>query len=115
MILSTRYAGRAAIVDLEGRLTLSPTVNEIRTRVDAALSAKSSTGLVLNFAAVSVIDSAGVGELMKIRTLAMQRGVRVALANANPKVVEVLKITRLDGLFKVCADEASALQHVTKP
>ena len=113
--VSTRYAGRTAILDFQGRFTLGPAVNEIETRVAAALTAKSATGLVLNFAAVSAIDSAGVGELMKVRTMTMQRGVRMALADANPKVIEVLKITRLNGLLKVCPDEASALQHVAKP
>lgn len=114
MIVSTRSAGGIAIVDLHGRLTLSPALNQLKTRIEALLTSQPVTGLVLNFAEVSGLDSAGLGELMRIHTFAKQRGLRLALAGINPKISEVLKTTRLDGLFAVCADEASALQHVAQ-
>jgi anti-sigma B factor antagonist len=70
---------------------------------------------VLNLAAVSAIDSAGVGELMKIHTFAIRRELRLVLAAVNPKIAEMLKITRLDSLFSTCADEASALRQIAQP
>ena len=115
MILSIRYAGQAAIVNLSGRLTLNPAVNQIKSRIEALLNKKPATGLVLDLAAVPAMDSAGIGELMKIHAFARRRGIRMALVHVNPRIAEMLKITRLDGLLSVCGDEISALQRVAQP
>lgn len=114
MILSIRHAGQAAIVQLQGQLTLSPALSQLKPRIDAALFAESSKGLVLNLAAVSGIDSVGLGELVAIHTSATRRGVRVALVQVSPRIQEMFAITRLDGIFAVYADEASALQHIAQ-
>ena len=114
MILSSRHTGKVAVVKLDGRLTLSPALHKLKPRVDTILLANSSTGLVLDLSAVPDIDSAGVGELLTIHTSATRRGMKVALANVNRRVNEVLEITRLDGIFTICENEESALQHVAQ-
>jgi anti-anti-sigma factor len=114
VILSSRHAGKVAVVRLDGRLTLSPALHKLKPRVDTILASNPSTGLVLDLSAVPDIDSAGVGELLTIHTSATRRGMRVALANVNRRVAEVLEITRLDGIFAICDDEKSALEHVAE-
>ncbi len=114
MILSTRYAGRVAIIDVHGSLTLSPATNRMSRRIESLLSAKLPTGLILNLAEVPMIDSAGLGELMKIHTFATRHGMKIALLKAKPRIVEVLEVTRLDGLLPICDDEASALEQVSQ-
>jgi anti-anti-sigma regulatory factor len=37
------------------------------------------------------------------------------LTGVNRKIAELLEITRLDGLFVVAPDEASALQQIAQP
>src|SRR5215471_2182508 len=115
MVLSSRHAGTVAVVRFEGRLTLSPALHQIKPRVDKILSLNTTTGLVMDLSGVPDIDSAGLGELLTIHTSTTRRGLPVALANVNPRVQEVLTITRLDGLFTVCPDEKSALERVAKP
>jgi anti-sigma B factor antagonist len=114
VIFTLRHSGRIAIIELQGQLTLSPAVNRLSKRIEAQLAVKPAAGLVLNLAAVPLIDSAGLGELMKIHTFATKRGMRVALARVNSRVAEVFKVTRLDGIFAVYEDEASALQGVAQ-
>ena len=114
MILSSRHAGKIAVVRLDGRLTLSPALHKLKPRVDTILASNSSTGLVLDLSAVPDIDSAGIGELLTIHTSATRRGMRVALASVDRRVTEVLEITRLDGIFTICDDEKSALEHVAQ-
>ena len=115
MILSTRYAGRIAIIDLHGRMTLSPAVNRIQRRIESLLLVKPASALVLNLSAVSAMDSSGLGELVKIQTYAKQRGMRIALTGVEPRIREMLKITRLDALLPICADEVLALKQVSQP
>lgn len=112
--MSSRHAGKIAVVRLDGRLTLSPALHKLKPRVDTILASNSSTGLVLDLSAVPDIDSAGIGELLTIHTSATRRGMRVALASVNRRVTEVLEITRLDGIFTICDDEKSALEHVAQ-
>jgi anti-sigma B factor antagonist len=114
VILSTRYAGRVAIVHLQGRFTLGPALHRVKPRIDSVLSAKSSTGLVLNLAGVDYIDSSGLGELVAIHASAMRRRAGVVLACVPARIQELLSITRLDGIFTLCADETSALQHLAQ-
>jgi|SRR5580658_2935580 anti-sigma B factor antagonist len=115
MIISTRHEGRIAIFIVQGRLTLGPTLFRIKPRILAALAANASEGLIINLAGISYIDSAGLGVLVSIYTAAMQRGIRVALAHANPKIEVMLAATRLDGIFSVFDTEGSALQYLSKP
>ena len=95
-------------------MTLSPAVNRIQRRIESLLAVKPARGLVLNLAAVSAMDSAGIGELMKIHTFATKQGMRLALAHVSPGIREMLRITRLDGILAVCADDDSALQLVER-
>jgi anti-sigma B factor antagonist len=110
-----RFTSGTLLVRLQGSLTLSPSVIELKTRVEGLLSTKPATALVLNLSAVSAIDSAGIGELMKIHTFAIRRGLRLMLTGVNRKIAELLEITRLDGLFAIAPDEASALQQISQP
>ena len=115
MLLSSRHEGRIAIFIVQGRFTLGPTLLRIKPRVLAALAAKASAGLIINLAGISNIDSAGLGVLVSIYTAATQRGIRVALVHANPKIGEMLAATRLDGIFTVFDTEGSALEYLSKP
>jgi anti-sigma B factor antagonist len=114
VILSNRHEGKTAIVEIKGRLTLSPELRELKPRIDTVLDSKPSTSLVLNLSGVSDVDSSGLGELVAIHTSATRRGVRIALAEVHPRIKELFAITRLDGIFAVCSDLRSALQHVAQ-
>jgi anti-sigma B factor antagonist len=114
VVVSSRHSETVAVVRLEGRLTLSPALHKLKPRVDKILSLNTTTGLILDLSGVPDIDSAGLGELLTIHTSTTRRGLPVALANVNPRVQEVLTITRLDGIFTVCADEKSALESIAK-
>jgi anti-sigma B factor antagonist len=64
--------------------------------------------LVLNFGAVKFLSSAALGRLISIRKQAAQHGAQLKLTNLSPEVHEIFKITRLDEIFEICADESDA-------
>lgn len=115
MIVSSRHEGRIVIFAVQGRLTLGPTLPQIKPRILASLASRASAGLIINLAGVSDIDSAGLGELASIYTAVMQRGIRMAFAHAHPRIEGLLAITRLDGIFSVFDTEGSALEYLSKP
>jgi len=69
--------------------------------------------IVLNLKDVSFIDSSGVGELVGAFTSVQGKGGQLKLLNPVVKVVNVLRLTRLDHLFPVETDEAAAIQSFT--
>ncbi|MGH9544473.1 MAG: STAS domain-containing protein [Terriglobales bacterium] len=76
------------------------------------LAEKGNNKIVLNLAEVSYVDSSGVGELVKALTTIRTKGGRVKLASLNPRVHELLQMTRLSTVFEIEKDEASALKSL---
>jgi anti-anti-sigma factor len=112
--LTVGYTDSTAIVRLEGRLAASAELYRLKAKIDSAISARSSAALILNLAAVPDIDSSGLGELVSIHTSLVRRSIRVAFAEINPRIREMLELTRIDGLFTVLPDEKSALEYIAQ-
>lgn len=111
--ISSRSDREIAIVQLHGKLTLGPHLSAFQKRVQRMLGEGGCRGLVLNFADVTALDSAGIGALVMVRTHAAGRGVRVGIAEASPRVKQMLAITRVDELFAFGDNERSAVQNLS--
>ena len=70
------------------------------------------SGLVLNLADLTAIDSAGIGGLVAIHSSASRRRLRVVLVAVTPRIRELLAITRVDALFHFVLDEQSAVREI---
>jgi anti-sigma B factor antagonist len=108
MSLVTRKQGNAVILDLEGKLGLGPTVDDFRTAWSDAL-ATGSRKLVVNLAKVPVIDSSGIGVLVRCHASMAAKGGKMTIAGASGVVRQALKLTHVDQLLEFHEDEASAL------
>ncbi len=83
-------------------------VDEFCRRWAQAL-AGGARSLVINLADVTMIDSSGMGALVRCAAALSKLGGRMKLAAANDTVMQALKFTRLEKLFAFCEDEAGAL------
>ena len=106
--ITTRVENEIAILDLEGALTLGPTLRALREITLEILNQRRPTGLIIQLANVTTADSAGLGELTVVYTYSSKRGCRLALAGVNSNLRTMLEITRLDGLLPVAEDLKSA-------
>jgi anti-anti-sigma factor len=109
LMISTRHSGTVAIVHIQGELTLGPPLRTLKSQIERAVSGNQATGLVLHLGGISGIDSAGLGELVAIHSLAAHHGFRVALVQPNHRVRELLEMTHVDGFFTFHDDEPAAL------
>ncbi len=107
----TRQVGEVAIVDVSGRITLGEG-NVMLREIVRDLAEKGNNKIVLNLAEVSYVDSSGVGELVKALTTIRTKGGRLKLASLNPRVHQLLQMTRLSTVFEIETDEASALKSL---
>ncbi len=58
---------------------------------------------VLDMAAISAVDAAGIGMLVSLLTWAEATGAEIKLLNLQPLVEEILEITNLRSFFEVCS------------
>ena len=68
--------------------------------------------ILLNLEGVDFIDSAGLGELVRSHASIRSRGGQLKLVNPSASVHHLLRITKLDRVFDIVPDEASALSSL---
>jgi len=106
--VTAQMDGDYAILQLEGDLTLGPSLAALREAAKQALSNSKPTGLILRMGGVTQMDSSGLGELTIIYSFANKQRCPLRLVGVSPHVKKILEMTRLDELLKSSADIASA-------
>jgi anti-sigma B factor antagonist len=115
MKLSSRVTGEVLILDVEGKILLGEGDVEIKHVIDEHLTLGRKKFL-LNLAKVPYIDSAGLGQIIRGFTAVRKAGGVLKLLSPNPRVVDLLTVTKLVNLFDWYSEESSALSSfVTKP
>lgn len=100
------------ILELAGTLTLGPSLRDLRENVRKVLTDTKLTGLIVNVTEVTAVDSAGLGELTVLYTVASKRGCPVRLVGVNPALRKMLELTRLDAVLPSADDMASAKKGI---
>ena len=110
---SIRHFGNVAVVDLDGKVTLGENTGILRDNLKSLLS-QGTKNIVLNMAAVSYVDSAGLGELVGAYTTAANQGGAVKLLNLQTKLRDLMQITKLHTIFSTYSDEQEAINSFAK-
>ena len=103
-----------AIVRCRGRIVFGQEVDELRLSVLSLL--KETNRVVLDLGGIEQIDSEGLAALVGLFISARNRGGELKLADLSPKCRELLRVTRLDEVFRIykSVDEAIASLHRVK-
>jgi anti-sigma B factor antagonist len=113
MKASTREIDGITIVDLNGRITLGEASAALRDTI-RELVAKGNKKILLNLGEVTYIDSSGIGGLVSGFNLTRGQGGELKLVNVTKKVHDLLRMTKLDTLFDIKDDEATAIAAFAK-
>jgi len=108
MELGTRRTGGVAVVDISGAITFGDGSLKLHETVRDLLN-KENHKILLNLREVHYIDSCGLGELMRSYTSVRNQGGEMKVANLSRKVHDLLKMTRLDAIFRINDDETTAI------
>jgi anti-sigma B factor antagonist len=111
--IKARDAGQITILDLTGSLVSGLGLEQLRPRLDQ-LVAEKKVNVVLNMHGVSVIDSAGVGELVGCFSTLKRSGGSMKILNPSPFVQDILRITKLPTIIEVHTTEEAALNSFAK-
>jgi anti-anti-sigma factor len=96
------------ILELSGSLTLAPSLSTLRDSARQLLGTGNLSGIILRVSQIMQADSAGLGELTVVYTMATKRGCPIRLVEATPSLRKMLEMTHLDGLLPNTTDIPTA-------
>jgi anti-anti-sigma factor len=96
------------LINLRGRLNLGEPVDRLNATMTDLLDA-GHTRFILDLQEVPLIDSSGIGLLVRFLTTAKKRGGSLKLLNPSTFVVQTLKLVRVITLFQVFEDTQLAV------
>jgi anti-sigma B factor antagonist len=106
--IDVRKREEVQVIHLHGDLKIGDPVDSFRQTVEE-LFGNGDSRIVVNVADVPMIDSSGIGALVRLLTIAKQRGGALKLVNPSKLTVQTLKIVGLLNLFEIYQDEAEAV------
>ena len=101
--------GEVQLIRLRGPLRMGEAVDTVRQTLEEALGA-GDTRLVLNLAEVPMIDSSGIGLVVRFLASTKQRGGNVKLVQPSKFAVQTLRLVGVLNLFQVFDDDAAAVE-----
>ena len=117
---NVRQSSDVAILDLNGRLSLGealafgPGSGLVLSETIRELTKKGQKKILLNLAGVTYVDSSGVGQLVGALTTARNQAADIKLLKPSAHVLDLLKTTKLYGVFDIQEDETAAIQSFSR-
>jgi anti-sigma B factor antagonist len=109
MDISERASGNVTVVDLNGKLTLGDATQLLHDKVNSLIQ-QGRKNIVLNLADVTVVDSGGLGELVRTLTTMRKHNGSLKVVNLPKRVQDLLVMTRLVTVFETFDDEGAAVK-----
>lgn len=100
MQFSKEKKGKITILNISGKIIGAPDVASINN-IFAELIQDNEIDVVVDLAAVEMINSSGLGSLIANMTSIKKKGGNLKFARVSDQVLHVLKITRLDTVFDI--------------
>jgi len=108
MTLLVRVVNDVTVLDLDGRLIMGQPVDLLNAKVRDVLDS-GHKNLAINLAGLTYVDSSGVAAMVAAYKEAEKAGTHCKFFAASKRVLQLLRIARLETTFMVHADEDSVL------
>lgn len=109
--VTERNNGDVLVLALEGRLSIGDAVEEFRRRIDGAVKG-GQTRVALDLKGTEYIDSSGMGFLVVAHKVARDAGGMLAMFNLTDRVVDLMLLTKLSGVFHLYGSEQDAVDAI---
>ena len=112
MEIRERQLGELTVVELTGRLTVNDQPGLLKEAVATAVG-KGARHVVLDLSGVRYIDSTRLGELIAAHITVNRQGGRLKLVAAPDRIVELLSLAGLGGIFERYASAEEATRSLS--
>ena len=109
MDIHVRKRSQVQVVQLRGHLRMGPAVDSLRQTLEEAMG-NGDTRIVMNLSEVPMIDSSGIGLLVRFLALIKQRGGNIKLAQPSKFAVQTLRLVGVLNLFEIFDNDDSAVE-----
>lgn len=99
--------GNATVIAIEGNLMGGPDASTLNDKLVELIDEKKKH-VIVDISGVSVINSSGLGMLIKGASTMKNAGGGLKIANASAKILELIKITKLEGVLQTYVSVADA-------
>ncbi len=106
--INVRKRSQVQVVQLRGPLRMGPAVDGLRQTIQEAVGG-GDTRIVLNLAEVPMIDSSGIGLLVRFLASTKQLGGNIKLVQPNKFAVQTLRLVGVLNLFEIFDDDDAAV------
>ena len=108
MEVKVRHAGGVTIFDWEGALVVGDAERVCRESVRQQMDG-GARRLAINLSGVPYMDSSGMSVLVRIHNATREAGSACRFYGPTKKVVQLLRMVRLDKVLELTEDESSVL------
>ena len=105
--LESRRRGEIVIVHCQGRIVYRDEANALSSVVGEVLQERGK--VVVDLSGVSVIDSAGIGELILLHRQAEEKKAELKYANPRPFVRDLFELTQIGTFLEIHPSVGEAL------
>lgn len=113
MDINVAKRGQVQVIRLRGPLRLGVAVDSLRQVVEELIN-NGDTRLVLNLAEVPMIDSTGIGLIMRFLASTKQRSGNTKLVHPSDFAIKTLRLVGLYNLFEVFDDDDAAVDSFNR-
>ena len=109
MQIEQHVSGDVTIVTINGDITLNKGGDVMLKDKIHSLLQQGTKKILLDLGGVSYVDSAGLGQLVQVRTTASNNGGTLKLVNVTKRLKDLLVVTKLVTVFDSYDSESDAL------
>jgi anti-sigma B factor antagonist len=107
--INVRRRSQVQIVQLRGPLRMGAAVDELRQTLEEAL-ANGENRIALNLAEVNMIDSSGIGLLVKFLASIKKSGGSIKLVQPSKFAIQTLRLVGVLNLFEIFDSDEAAVE-----
>jgi anti-anti-sigma factor len=108
LIVEKKHTENFTILYVEGLIKLNESAEFFSAALENVLK-NESTNVIIDFTKIDYIDSTGIGELVGYLGKFKVQSRKLILVNPSERIMKLLKLAKLDGLFKIYNSEEEAI------
>ncbi len=108
MDINVRKRGQVQLIQLRGALRMGAAVDGLRQAIEESL-ANGDCRIALNLAEVPMVDSSGIGLLVRFLASTKQRGGSLKLVQPSKFAIQTLRLVGVLNLFEIFESDDAAV------
>jgi anti-anti-sigma factor len=108
VIVEKKHVDNFTILYVEGLVKLGESAEFFSSALENVLK-NESTNVIVDFTKIDYIDSTGIGELVGYLGKFTTQNRKLILVNPSERIMKLLKLAKLDTVFKIYGTEEEAI------